>query len=155
MCVCVCARARALACMILLLLLVPLAALIFALQVCKHFLHAIEEGKYGWFWECPSGEKCIYRHALPPGFVFKTKKAPIEDEGPQITVEQLVEDEVGLELSSCLSWCKYDTLSEREANFIWEGPDQSNLREFYVMEEEKSVYCKFMCCLVFYKTNLC
>ena len=40
--------------------------------VCKHFLDAIESGKYGWFWECPNGgDKCKYRHALPPGFVLK------------------------------------------------------------------------------------
>ncbi|KAE8214636.1 hypothetical protein CF327_g1976 [Tilletia walkeri] len=37
-------------------------------KVCKFFLQAVEENKYGWFWECPNGgEKCMYRHALPPG----------------------------------------------------------------------------------------
>lgn len=36
--------------------------------VCKFFLDAIEEEKYGWFWVCPNGGKaCKYRHALPPG----------------------------------------------------------------------------------------
>ena len=25
--------------------------------VCKHFLEAIENNKYGWFWECPNGGK--------------------------------------------------------------------------------------------------
>ncbi|WAQ91906.1 hypothetical protein PtA15_15A299 [Puccinia triticina] len=36
--------------------------------VCKNFIEAIESGKYGWFWECPSGGlNCKYRHALPPG----------------------------------------------------------------------------------------
>lgn len=30
---------------------------------------------YGWFWICPGGgDACKYRHALPPGYVFKTKK---------------------------------------------------------------------------------
>ena len=65
-------------------------------QVCKHFLHAIEKGIYGWFWECPSGDKCIYRHALPPGFVFKKQLKEQEELQPQdtITLEELVETEV-------------------------------------------------------------
>lgn len=46
--------------------------------VCKYFLDAIESRKYGWFWECPNGDKCIYRHALPPGFVLKKKETPEE-----------------------------------------------------------------------------
>lgn len=37
-------------------------------KVCKFFIQAIEEGKYGWFWVCPNGgDKCMYKHALPPG----------------------------------------------------------------------------------------
>lgn len=37
-------------------------------KVCKFFIQAIEDGKYGWFWICPNGgDKCMYRHALPPG----------------------------------------------------------------------------------------
>jgi hypothetical protein len=39
-------------------------------KVCKYFIQAIEDGKYGWFWVCPNnGDKCMYRHALPPGYV--------------------------------------------------------------------------------------
>ncbi len=64
--------------------------------MCKHFLRAIEKAVYGWFWECPVGETCIYRHALPPGFVFK--KALKEQEEMQaqdsLTLEELVENEV-------------------------------------------------------------
>ncbi|EPS40400.1 hypothetical protein H072_5797 [Dactylellina haptotyla CBS 200.50] len=41
--------------------------------VCRYFIQAIEEGKYGWFWTCPGGgDQCKYRHVLPPGFVVKT-----------------------------------------------------------------------------------
>ncbi|RVD81915.1 uncharacterized protein DFL_009762 [Arthrobotrys flagrans] len=41
--------------------------------VCKYFIQAIEDGKYGWFWNCPNGgADCKYRHVLPPGFVVKT-----------------------------------------------------------------------------------
>ncbi|KAI8775940.1 zinc finger CCCH domain-containing protein 15 isoform X1 [Biomphalaria glabrata] len=60
--------------------------------ICKFFLDAVESSKYGWFWECPNGVKCIYRHCLPPGFVLKKdqKKADTED---QITIEELVETE--------------------------------------------------------------
>lgn len=39
-------------------------------KVCKFFIEAIEDGKYGWFWICPNGgDKCKYKHALPPGYV--------------------------------------------------------------------------------------
>jgi len=30
--------------------------------VCKYFIDAVEKALYGWFWECPNGEKCIYKH---------------------------------------------------------------------------------------------
>ena len=44
-------------------------------KICKYFISAVEEGKYGWFWTCPNGgDKCMYRHSLPPGFVLKTKE---------------------------------------------------------------------------------
>jgi hypothetical protein len=37
-------------------------------KVCKFFIQAIEDGKYGWFWICPNGgDSCMYKHALPPG----------------------------------------------------------------------------------------
>ena len=39
-------------------------------KVCKYFIDAVENGKYGWFWTCPNGgDKCMYRHSLPPGYV--------------------------------------------------------------------------------------
>lgn len=36
-------------------------------KVCKYFISAIEDGKYGWFWQCPNGTSCFYKHSLPPG----------------------------------------------------------------------------------------
>ena len=37
-------------------------------KVCKYFIEAVENGKYGWFWTCPNGgDKCMYKHSLPPG----------------------------------------------------------------------------------------
>jgi len=65
--------------------------------VCKHFLNAIELKKYGWFWECPDnkgdGNNCKYRHALPPGYVFKDKKKSGDesDEEEEETIEQRID----------------------------------------------------------------
>lgn len=64
--------------------------------VCKYFLEAIENKKYGWFWECPNGgDLCKYRHALPPGFVLKSqmKKSAEADEEDKITLEEFLETE--------------------------------------------------------------
>lgn len=68
--------------------------------VCKYFLDAIERETYGWFWRCPNGEGCKYRHALPPGYVYKSKKdreleaaAKALEEEHAATVEELIEEE--------------------------------------------------------------
>jgi len=64
--------------------------------VCKHFLQALEDSKYGWFWECPSGgDKCIYRHCLPPGYVLKKDRVKFDQQnkGDEISLEELVEKE--------------------------------------------------------------
>ncbi|KZT53272.1 hypothetical protein CALCODRAFT_458231 [Calocera cornea HHB12733] len=63
--------------------------------VCKFFIEAIEKGMFGWFWECPNGEKCMYRHALPPGFVLKSqaKKAAEDAKKEEITIEEFLEVE--------------------------------------------------------------
>lgn len=60
--------------------------------ICKYFLDAVEKRLYGWFWECPNGEKCIYRHALPPGYVLKRDQKK-EDKKDQISLEELIETE--------------------------------------------------------------
>ncbi|KAH8677340.1 hypothetical protein BX600DRAFT_506387 [Xylariales sp. PMI_506] len=70
-------------------------------KVCKHFISAIEDGKYGWFWICPNGgDKCKYKHALPPGFVLKTKEQraaekALLDKSPlkTLTLEEFLEIE--------------------------------------------------------------
>ncbi|CAK3924949.1 metal ion binding [Lecanosticta acicola] len=44
-------------------------------KVCKFFIEAVENQKYGWFWTCPNGgNECKYKHSLPHGFVLKTKE---------------------------------------------------------------------------------
>ncbi|KAI0925683.1 hypothetical protein AcW1_008057 [Taiwanofungus camphoratus] len=63
--------------------------------VCKYFIQAIETEKFGWFWECPNGENCQYRHALPPGFVLKSQKKAAEDaeKANTISLEEFLEVE--------------------------------------------------------------
>jgi len=62
--------------------------------ICKNFLEALENNKYGWFWECPNGGKqCKYRHALPKDFVLKKDKKRIEKENQAISIEELIEKE--------------------------------------------------------------
>jgi len=61
--------------------------------ICKHFIEALETSKYGWFWECPNGgDKCHYKHCLPPGFVLNKDKKK-SDKKDDITIEELVEIE--------------------------------------------------------------
>ncbi|NP_001086961.1 zinc finger CCCH domain-containing protein 15 [Xenopus laevis] len=82
--------------------------------VCKFFLEAIENNKYGWFWVCPGGgDTCMYRHALPPGFVLKKEKVK-EDKDEDISLEDLIEKEraalgpnvTRITLESFLQWKK-------------------------------------------------
>ncbi|XP_050698240.1 zinc finger CCCH domain-containing protein 15 homolog [Eriocheir sinensis] len=61
--------------------------------VCRYFLDAVENGKYGWFWNCPNGTTCIYRHALPPGFILKKDRKKMEKQKEDVSLEDLVERE--------------------------------------------------------------
>lgn len=57
-------------------------------------MEAVEKSKYGWFWECPNGEKCIYRHALPQGYVLKKDKKKLDElKKPDISLVDLIETE--------------------------------------------------------------
>lgn len=76
--------------------------------ICKYFLDAIENSQYGWFWECPSGVECHYRHCLPAGFVLKTKaekeraKNAEQDEDEEETLEEKIDAQrKNLDLSKC------------------------------------------------------
>ncbi|KAI4216009.1 MAG: hypothetical protein LQ351_001505 [Letrouitia transgressa] len=70
-------------------------------KVCKYFIEAVEVGKYGWFWTCPNGgDKCMYKHSLPPGFVLKTREQraaekALMDKSPlkTLTLEDFLESE--------------------------------------------------------------
>lgn len=52
---------------------------------------------YGWFWVCPNGgTACKYRHALPPGYVFKSKKDRELEKGKkveEISIEEIIEQQ--------------------------------------------------------------
>ena len=77
-------------------------------QVCKFFLEAVEKGLYGWFWSCPNGPKCIYRHALPPGFVLKKKQTEKEVK-EEISFEEFIETEVWCSISFTL-WIVFELI---------------------------------------------
>lgn len=76
-------------------------------------MEAVEKSKYGWFWSCPTGENCIYRHALPAGFVLKKDKKKDEKKS-DISLEDLIEKEraalgpnqTRITLETFLSWKK-------------------------------------------------
>jgi hypothetical protein len=59
-------------------------------KICRFFIDAIEKTKYGWFWKCPNGDECIYRHALPEGWKLRENK----DEKKKFqTMEEVIEKE--------------------------------------------------------------
>ncbi|KAJ5558819.1 hypothetical protein N7461_002791 [Penicillium sp. DV-2018c] len=70
-------------------------------KVCKYFIEAVENQKYGWFWTCPNGgDKCMYKHSLPPGFILKTKEQraaekALKDKSPlnTLTLEDWLDSE--------------------------------------------------------------
>lgn len=81
----------------------------------------MEKSKYGWFWECPNGEKCIYRHALPPGYVLKRDKKK-EEKPTEISLVDLIEKEraalgphqTRVTLESFLAWKKRKIQEKKE-----------------------------------------
>ncbi|XP_026327949.1 zinc finger CCCH domain-containing protein 15 homolog [Hyposmocoma kahamanoa] len=91
--------------------------------ICKYFLEAVEKSKYGWFWECPMGIKCIYRHALPPGFVLKRDKKKMEEKKNEISLVDLIEREraalgpnqTKITLETFLAWKKKKIKEKQDA----------------------------------------
>jgi len=77
--------------------------------------------KYGWFWNCPNGETCQYRHALPPGFVLKKDKKK-DDEKDDTPLEELIEEQrsnltahTPLTLELFLEWKEKKHLAKEKA----------------------------------------
>ncbi len=87
---------------------------------CQHFLDAVEKNVYGWLWECPNGgDKCVYTHALQPGYVIQREKKELEkareDDEDEMTIEEKIEEEraqlksdglTPVTLASFLDWKK-------------------------------------------------
>lgn len=97
--------------------------------ICKFFVDAVENNKYGWFWNCPNGLKCIYRHALPPGFVLK-KDSKKEDQEDKISIEDLVETE-----RAALG---YNTTKVTLETFLkWKERKKREKLEFLEVDKEK------------------
>lgn len=83
--------------------------------ICKHFMEAVENDKYGFFWICPNnGDACQYRHCLPAGMII-IKDIPLEkdDDGNGPTLEEKIEEERGALKSDGL------TRVTKEAFFAW------------------------------------
>jgi len=69
--------------------------------VCKFFIDAVENYKYGWKWVCPNGMNCIYRHCLPPDYVLKRDRK-IENEEDIINIlEEIEEARMKITSDSC------------------------------------------------------
>lgn len=91
--------------------------------ICKFFIEAVEKSKYGWFWECPNGGKCIYRHALPAGYVLKKDKKKMEENKPsELSLVDLIEKEraalganiTKVTLETFLAWKKRKIQEKKE-----------------------------------------
>lgn len=63
--------------------------------ICRYFLDAVERRLYGWFWQCPNGKDCKYRHGLPAGYVLKSQmKELLEQEAAnKKSIEEIIEEE--------------------------------------------------------------
>uniref|UniRef100_A0A7E4V2T0 Zinc finger CCCH domain-containing protein 15 homolog n=1 Tax=Panagrellus redivivus TaxID=6233 RepID=A0A7E4V2T0_PANRE len=108
--------------------------------VCKYFLDAVEDNKYGWFWECPNGAKCIYRHALPSGYVLKKDRKKLEDlkKLETISLEELIEKEraslntavmTKVTLESFIAWKKRKIVEKRKKVAEAEKQKKANLKQ--------------------------
>ena len=60
--------------------------------VCKFFLDAVAKMRYGWFWKCPNGYNCKFKHCLPPGYKFKNKKGAKSDQPKEDTELNLIRE---------------------------------------------------------------
>lgn len=88
--------------------------------VCKYFIESVENKTYGWFWSCPNGDKCMYRHALPPGFQLKSESTKKSSDN-EVSLELLIEKEraslgskvTKVTLESFLAW-KRRKISEKK-----------------------------------------
>ncbi|CAC5401615.1 Zinc finger CCCH domain-containing protein 21,Zinc finger CCCH domain-containing protein 15 homolog,Translation machinery-associated protein 46,Zinc finger CCCH domain-containing protein 11,Zinc finger CCCH domain-containing protein 15 [Mytilus coruscus] len=96
--------------------------------ICKFFLEAVENGKYGWFWACPNGaDKCHYRHCLPPDHGGNTEGGYEKDKQKKLC--QRLRQEYA-EIWKCLD------SSKKEDQYYYFG-DVNLPRDRYLQEQIK------------------
>lgn len=116
--------------------------------VCKYFLEAIEEKKYGWFWECPNGgDLCHYQHCLPPGYVLKKKKDPDEVEPEPTPIEEIIEQERALLTTRTpltkeifLKWKEDKIKKQEEAKAAEQAKRESDIKSGKVMRSGREMF---------------
>jgi hypothetical protein len=118
--------------------------------VCKYFLEAIEQKKYGWFWECPNGgDKCQYQHCLPPGFVLQTKSKKNEDEDYEepTPIEEIIEEErnalttrTPLTKELFMKWKEEKMKKEEEQNKLDEAQRQQDIKSGKAMRSGREMF---------------
>jgi len=107
--------------------------------VCKYFIDAVELNKYGWFWECPNGDTCIYKHALPPGFILKKDKKRLDELSrlEEISLEELIEKEraalsskncTKVTLESFIAWKKRKLREKQQKAVAEEKQKRTNFK---------------------------
>lgn len=105
--------------------------------ICKFFLEAVEKSLYGWFWNCPNGnDKCMYRHALPPGFVLK-KDLKKEEEEDKVSLEEHIENERN-QLSGNLTPVNKETFLAWKKRKVQEKKDKLQQEQKAKKEEFKA-----------------
>jgi len=62
------------------------------LNTCDHYLLAAEESRLGWFWMCPNGGDCAYRHALPEGLELSKRVYTDEEPEDTRTLEEIIDE---------------------------------------------------------------
>jgi hypothetical protein len=97
----------------------------------------VEKSLYGWFWECPNGEKCIYKHALPPGYVLKKDKKKMEAQKETISLVDLIEREraalgsnqTRITLETFLAWKKRKIQEKKDREKKEEDKKRKDFKE--------------------------
>ena len=91
--------------------------------------------RFGWFWQCPNGDSCQYRHALPPGFVLKSQKKALEEaeRANTISLEEFLEVEVR-PVYVCASVNHADVMCT--ATQTWAESDTSHARDVCQVEAD-------------------
>ncbi|KAI6178201.1 Zinc finger CCCH domain-containing protein 15-like protein [Aphelenchoides besseyi] len=100
-----------------------------------------------------TGEKCIYRHALPPGYVLSKDRKKMEEQKrlEQISLEELIEKEranlsskaqTKVTLETFIAWKKKKLIEKRRKEAADEKKKRSNFKSGNKDEEGGSVFVR-------------